>query len=91
MACGGGFATAATAPARSPSVPWPTYATHVRRDITPHIGRILLRELSLDDLQLLFAILARTPTRYGRARAPSSLHRIRPPSGWRSTPPSAAA
>lgn len=53
------------------------YATHVRRDITPHIGRILLRELSLDDLQLLFAILARTPTRYGRVRAPSSLHRIR--------------
>lgn len=53
------------------------YTTHIRRDITPHIGRVLLRELSLDDVQVMFAILARTPSRAGRPRAGSTLHRIR--------------
>lgn len=37
----------------------------------------MLRELCPDDVQSTFAILARTPTRYGRARAAATLHRIR--------------
>ena len=37
----------------------------------------LLHELCLDDVQTTLVILARTPTRSGRARAASTLHRIR--------------
>jgi hypothetical protein len=65
--------------------------------LVPHLGGILLRELCLDDVQTTFAILARTPTRYGRARAAATLHRIRAtlrvarPARRRSTASSATA
>lgn len=54
-----------------------SYHQHIHQHLIPHLGGILLRELCLDDVQTTFAILARTPTRYGRARAASTLHRIR--------------
>ena len=65
--------------------------------LVPHLGGILLRELCLDDVQTTFAILARTPTRYGRAHAAATLHRIRAtlrvarPARRRSTASSATA
>ncbi|MGH3526625.1 MAG: hypothetical protein ACRDQ6_04860, partial [Pseudonocardiaceae bacterium] len=54
-----------------------SYHQHIHHHLNPHLGGIVLRELCLDDVQTTFAILARTPTRYGRARAASTLHRIR--------------
>jgi hypothetical protein len=54
-----------------------SYHQHVHQHLVPHLGGIVLRELCLDDVQTTFAILARTPTRYGRARAASTLHRMR--------------
>jgi hypothetical protein len=45
-----------------------SYHQHIHQHLIPHLGGILLRELCLDDVQSAFAILARTPTRYGRAR-----------------------
>jgi integrase len=54
-----------------------SYHQHIHQHLIPHLGGILLRELRLDDVQSTFAVLARTPTRYGRARAASTLHRIR--------------
>ncbi|MGH3514426.1 MAG: tyrosine-type recombinase/integrase [Pseudonocardiaceae bacterium] len=54
-----------------------SYHQHIQQHLIPHLGGIVLRELCLDDVQTTFAILARTPTRYGRARAASTLHRIR--------------
>ena len=54
-----------------------SYHQHIHQHLIPHLGGILLRELCLDHVQTTFAILARTPTRYGRARAASPLHRIR--------------
>ncbi len=54
-----------------------SYHQHIHQHLIPHLGGILLRELCLDDVQTTFAILARTPTRYGRPRAASTLHRIR--------------
>ena len=54
-----------------------SYHQHIHQHLLPHLGGIALRELGLDDLQTTFAILARTPTRYGRPRAASTLHRIR--------------
>ncbi len=54
-----------------------SYSQHIHQHLLPHLGGIVLHELSLDDVQTAFAILARTPTRYGRARAASTLHRIR--------------
>ena len=54
-----------------------SYHQHIHQHLIPHLGGILLRELCLDHVQTTFAILARTPTRYGRARAASTLHRIR--------------
>lgn len=54
-----------------------SYHQHIHQHLIPHLGGIFLRELCLDDVQSTFAILARTPTRYGRARAASTLHRIR--------------
>ena len=54
-----------------------SYSQHIHQHLLPHLGGIVLHELSLDDVQTAFAILARTPTRYGRARAAATLHRIR--------------
>lgn len=54
-----------------------SYHQHICQHLIPHLGRIVLRELSLDDVQTTFAILARTPTRYGRPRTAATLHRIR--------------
>ena len=54
-----------------------SYHQHIHQHLIPHLGGILLRELCLDDVQTTFAILARTRTRYGRARAAATLHRIR--------------
>jgi hypothetical protein len=54
-----------------------SYHQHIDQHLIPHLGGIVLRELCLDDVQSAFAVLARTPTRYGRARAASTLHRIR--------------
>jgi hypothetical protein len=45
---------------------------HIHQHLIPHLGGILLRELCLDDVQTTFAVLARTPTRYGRTRAVST-------------------
>jgi hypothetical protein len=53
------------------------YHQHIDQHLVPHLGGILLRELCLDDVQSAFAILARIRTRYGRARAAATLHRIR--------------
>jgi hypothetical protein len=54
-----------------------SYHQHIHQHLIPHLGGIVLGELCLDDVRSTFAILARTPTRYGRARAASTLHRIR--------------
>jgi integrase len=54
-----------------------SYHQHIHQHLIPHLGGILLRELCLNDVQTAFAVLARIPTRYGRARAASTLHRIR--------------
>jgi hypothetical protein len=54
-----------------------SYHQHIHQHLIPHLGGTVLRELCLDDVQSAFAILARNPTRYGRARAASTLHRIR--------------
>jgi integrase len=54
-----------------------SYHQHIHQHLIPHLDGILLRELCLDDVQSTFAILARTTTRYSRARAASTLHRIR--------------
>jgi hypothetical protein len=54
-----------------------SYHQHIHQHLIPHLGGILLRELRLDDVQSTFAVLARAPTRYGRPRAASTLHRIR--------------
>jgi len=54
-----------------------SYHQHIHQHLVPHLGGTLLHELCLDDVQTTFAILARTPTRYGRPRATSTLHRIR--------------
>lgn len=54
-----------------------SYHQHIHQHLIPHLGGIVLRELCVDDVQTTFVMLARTPTRYGRARAASTLHRIR--------------
>jgi hypothetical protein len=54
-----------------------SYHQHIHQHLIPHLGGIPLRELGLDAVQSAFAILARTPTRSGRARAAATLHRIR--------------
>ncbi len=54
-----------------------SYHQHIHQHLVPHLGGILLRELCLDDVQTTFAALARTPTRYGKAGAAATLHRIR--------------
>ncbi|HZD15789.1 MAG TPA: hypothetical protein VE196_11840, partial [Pseudonocardiaceae bacterium] len=54
-----------------------SYHQHIHQHLIPHLGGILLRELCLDHVQTTFAILARTPTRYGRPCAAATLHRIR--------------
>lgn len=54
-----------------------SYHQHIHQHLVPYLGGIPLRELGLNDVQTTFAMLARTPTRYGKARAASTLHRIR--------------
>src|SRR3954451_3538302 len=54
-----------------------SYTEHVERHLVPHLGRIRLGELTGRDVSAMFAALAGTDNRYGRAPTPSTLHRIR--------------
>jgi integrase len=54
-----------------------SYTEHVERHLIPHLGRVRLAQLTGRDVAGMFASLAATQNRYGRALTPATLHRIR--------------
>jgi hypothetical protein len=54
-----------------------SYATHVERHLIPHLGRLLLSELTGGHITDMITTIGTTTNRYWRTPTPSTLHRIR--------------